>query len=203
MDAQAWDGRYAASELVWSAGPNQTVVDEVSGLVPATALDLGCGEGRNALWLAEHGWAVTAVDFSPVAIDKARAWATRRGVDLRLLVADVTTWRPEQAFDLVLVAYLQLSWEQLGPVLASAAEAVAPGGTFLLVAHDLTNLDGGVGGPQDPVVLQTPEQVAGALDGLQVQVAERVRRPVELDGDTRYAVDTLVRATRPVVPTQV
>lgn len=195
MDARSWDERYAATELVWSAGPNRTVAEQVARLTPGAALDLGSGEGRNAVWLAEQGWTVTAVDFSEVATDKARAAAAERGVAPELVVADVTTYRPVSAFDLVLLAYLQLPWARLEPVLAMAAAAVAPGGTFLLVAHDLTNLGGGVGGPQDPAVLQTPDQVAGALGGLRVEIAERVHRQV--GGSTRNAIDTLVRATAP------
>jgi len=199
VDARGWDQRYAASDLVWSAGPNRTVADQVSGLQPGSALDLACGEGRNALWLAEQGWTVTGVDFSSVAIEKARTAAAQRGLDVRLLVADVTRWQPGRTFDLVVVAYLQLPEEQLRQALGTAAAALAPGGTFLLVAHDLTNLDGGVGGPQDPAVLQTPAQVTSLLHSLQVQVAERVRRPVEVDGKLRYAIDTLVCATAPEV----
>jgi len=197
VDARYWDQRYEATELVWSAGPNATVAEQVSGLEPGTALDLGSGEGRNALWLAEQGWTVTAVDFSRVATDKALAAAAERGVTIDAVTSDVTTYRPERSYDLVLVAYLQIPWQHLGPVLATAAAAVAPGGTFLLVAHDLTNLEEGVGGPQDPSVLQTPEQVAGALTGLRVKTAERIRRPVEQNGRTVHAIDTLVRATTP------
>lgn len=197
MDARSWDERYAESGLVWSAGPNATVAEEVAGLPPGTALDLGSGEGRNALWLAEQGWAVTAVDFSRVAADKTLAAAAERGISLDVVVADVTAYRPDRSYDLVLLAYLQIPWEQLRPVLATAAGAVATEGTFLLVAHDLANLDDGVGGPQDPAVLQTPDQVVGALAGLRVQRAERIRRPVEKEGRTRHATDTVVRAVAP------
>jgi SAM-dependent methyltransferase len=197
VDAAAWDERYAATGLVWSATPNRTVAEQVEGLPPGTALDLAAGEGRNALWLAEHGWTVTAVDFSVVALDKARVAAERRGLDVTAVLADVTTYDPGRTFDLVLLAYLQLPWDALRTVLDTAARAVAPGGTFLLVAHDLANLTDGVGGPQDPAVLQTPDQVAAALPCLRIDRAERVRRPVEIDGQTRFAVDTLVRASAP------
>jgi SAM-dependent methyltransferase len=197
MDATGWDERYAASDLVWSAGPNHTVADEVSGLKAGTALDLGAGEGRNALWLAEQGWRVTAVDFSAVGLDKARTIARKRGLQLATVVADITRYRPDQAYDLVLLAYLQLPWTELQEVLTIAAAALAPEGTLLLISHDLTNLAEGVGGPQDPAVLQTPDQVAGALHGLRIQKAERVRRPVEIGGTTRHAIDTLVRACTP------
>jgi SAM-dependent methyltransferase len=194
MDAAAWNERYAAADLVWSAGPNRTVVEQTAHLEAGTALDLAAGEGRNAVWLAEQGWRVTAVDFSTVALEKARTAAERRGVALEIAVADVTTYRPERTFDLVLLAYLQLPWPQLQGVLATAAAAVAPGGTLLLVAHDLANLADGVGGPRYPDVLQTPDQVAAALPDLRVERAERVRRAVEVEGETRYAIDTLVRA---------
>jgi hypothetical protein len=96
VDARGWDQRYAAADLVWPAGPNRTVADQVSGLPPGSALDLACGEGRNALWPAERGWTVTAVDFSSVAIEKARTAAARRGRDVHLLVADVTSWQPDR-----------------------------------------------------------------------------------------------------------
>jgi SAM-dependent methyltransferase len=197
VDATDWDERYAATDLVWSAGPNRTVADEVGGLTAGTALDLGAGEGRNALWLAARGWTVTAVDFSAVGLDKARAIARKRGLQLTTVVADVTRYCPEQTYDLVLLAYLQLPWTELQEVLAIAAAALASEGTLLLVSHDLTNLGEGVGGPQDPAVLQTPDQVAAALHGLRIRKAERVRRPVEIDGTRRHAIDTLVRAWRP------
>ena len=148
-------------------------------------MDLGAGEGRNALWLADQGWAVTAVDFSAVGLDKARAIARQRRLQLTTVVADVTRYHPEQTYDLVLIAYLQLPWTELQKVLATAATALTSGGTLLLVAHDLTNLAEGVGGPQDPAVLQTPDQVVAALPSLRIQKAERVRRPVEIDGTTR------------------
>ncbi|RFU43032.1 class I SAM-dependent methyltransferase [Actinomadura logoneensis] len=195
MDARGWDERYSGRDLVWSAGPNRFVAEECAGLPPGRALDLACGEGRNALWLAGEGWTVTAVDFSAVAIERARELAEARGVSVELLVEDVLTWvPPEGAFDLVVIAYLQLP--EMGEVLARAASAVAPGGVLVFVGHDRTNLTEGVGGPQDPAVLHTPGAVAGALPGLTVQRAERVRRAVEVDGEERFAVDTLVRAVR-------
>lgn len=196
VDARGWDERYSGRELVWSAGPNRFVAEECAGLVPGRALDLACGEGRNALWLAELGWTVTAVDFSAVGIARARELAEARGISLELLVEDVTVWEPPAGeFDLVVIAYLQLP--DIRGVLARASEALAPGGVLMFVGHDRTNLTEGVGGPQDPAVLHTPSDVAAALPGLTVQRAERVRRPVEVDGEERFAVDTLVRAVRP------
>src|SRR3954453_18258953 len=104
MDADGWNARYAEQELVWSAGPNRFLVSEVADLPPGRALDLACGEGRNAIWLAEQGWQVTGVDFPAVAIEKARAIAAKRGVDVEFRVADLLAFEPpEQAYDLVLV----------------------------------------------------------------------------------------------------
>ena len=191
-----WDARYAERELLWSAEPNRFVAEEAAGLAPGRALDLACGEGRNALWLADRGWRVTGVDFSPVAIAKAREAAALRGVAVEWLEADVRAWAPPpRAFDLVAMAYLQLPDDELGPVITRAAEAVAPGGTFLLVSHDVANLEEGHGGPSRPEVLTTAEGVVAHLGGLDVERAGRVPRDVE--GAPRPAIDTLVRARRP------
>jgi len=199
MDASQWNDRYRDSELVWSAGPNQFVEAICADLPPGRSIDLAAGEGRNALWLAERGWHSTAVDFSDVAIDKMRRIAERRGVDLTGEVADLTTYEPvAAAYDLVLFNYLQLPADQLDPILTRAAGAVAPGGTFLLVNHDLANLDGGYGGPQSPAVLTTPEQVVAAIgDELVIERAEIVERRVQTADGERVALDTLVLARRP------
>src|ERR1700754_4102577 len=109
VDAAAWDRRYAREDLLWSAGPNRLVAAELSELPAGRALDLASGEGRNALWLAERGWRVTAVDFSPVATERARRLAAARSLDLETIVADVVSWVPPAgAFDAVVIAYLHL-----------------------------------------------------------------------------------------------
>lgn len=198
MRREDWDRRYAESELVWSAEPNRFLVEEVQALPPGRALDLACGEGRNAVWLARSGWDVVAVDFSPVAIAKARQRAEREGLELELVCADLLEFEPEpSAFDLVVVLYLQIPADERRVVLARASGAVAPGGTFLLVGHDTTNLAEGTGGPRDPDVLYTPSEIADELPGLEVEKAVRVLRDVD-DAD-RPAIDALVRARRPAV----
>ncbi|HSR26355.1 MAG TPA: class I SAM-dependent methyltransferase, partial [Candidatus Eisenbacteria bacterium] len=113
MDAGHWDERYAAKELVWSAEPNVFVAEATADLPAGRALDLAAGEGRNALWLAERGWRVTAVDFSQVALDRASALARERAIrppgSFATLRADLLDYvPPAQAYDLVLVVYLQL-----------------------------------------------------------------------------------------------
>lgn len=200
MDREEWNRRYGERELVWTAEPNRFVVAETADLTPGAALDLACGEGRNAVWLAERGWRVTGVDFSDVAIAKARALAERRGVEGEWVLADLVGYRPEPgAFDLVLLLYLQVPETERRPIVRAAAEAVAPGGTFLLVAHDRRNLEDGHGGPQYPEVLYTPEEVVADLagiDGIDVERAELVRRPVATAEGERVALDALVRASR-------
>jgi SAM-dependent methyltransferase len=193
-----WNSRYAQKELLWTAEPNRRFAAEVEGLEPGRALDVACGEGRNAVWLAERGWRVTGVDFSDVAIEKAAALAAARGVVVEWVVDDVVAYAPERgAFDLVAVLYLQLPHDELAAVLRHAARALAPGGTIVVLGHDSTNLTDGYGGPKDPAVLFTPEDVVGGLGGLAVERAEKVRRTVPLDGGEAVAVDALVRAGRP------
>lgn len=197
MDAKAWDERYAGTELVWSAEPNRFVEQQTAGLAPGRALDLAAGEGRNAIWLAKHGWRVTGVDFSAAALAKAKLLSDAQDVAVDWVTADLVAWEPEAAaYDLALIAYLHLPADEMTAVLAKAAAALAPGGTFLLIGHDVTNLTEGVGGPQDPAILHSPDKVAAALGDLTIEVAERVRRPVTVEGVAREAVDTLVRATR-------
>ena len=202
VDAKAWDERYAASELVWSVEPNQFVARECADLAPGRALDLAAGEGRNAIWLARRGWQVTALDFSRVAVDKGRRLAG--DLDLNWAVADATTWTPTGRYDLALVAYLQLPADERRAANRTAYDALAPGGTFLLVAHDSTNLTEGTGGPQDPSVLMTAEDVLADLADRDVVVekAGRVEREVRTEdehgGETsRTAYDCLVRLRRP------
>jgi SAM-dependent methyltransferase len=196
MRREDWDRRYAGVENLWSARPNRFLVAEVGDLEPGRALDLACGEGQNAIWLASMGWEVTGVDYSEVAIAKARARAERDGVDVDFRCADLVEYEPEpRAFDLVLILYLHISPDERREVLAKATAALAAGGTFVFVGHDLMNMTEGVGGPSDPSIHVTPDVVASELPGLVIEKAERVFRDVT--GEERDAIDTLVRARRP------
>jgi SAM-dependent methyltransferase len=198
MDAQGWDERYLASELVWSAGPNQFVEAELAGLRPGRALDLAAGEGRNAIWLAGHGWRVTAVDFSQAGLDKGRVLG--EGLDIDWVCADATSWQGE-GYDVCVIAYLQLAATERAAAVRHGYGSLRTGGTFLLVAHDSTNLTQGTGGPQDPTVLMTAEDVLTDLGGetFEVQQAGRVARVVG-DGHgedpAATAWDCLVRLVR-------
>jgi SAM-dependent methyltransferase len=196
---EEWNRRYAGSELLWTAQPNRFLVAETAGLLPGRALDLGCGEGRNAVWLAEQGWRATGVDFSDVALEKARELAAARGVEIEWTRADLLDYRAaERAYDLVLLFYLQLPESQRRQILRTAAAAVATEGTLLLVAHDRSNLDHGYGGPKNAAVLYTADDVVADLDGsgLQIERAERVERPIETQDGERFALDLLLRARR-------
>jgi SAM-dependent methyltransferase len=197
MDADAWDERYAATELVWSAGPNRFVEAECADLPPGRVLDLAAGEGRNAIWLARRGWRATAVDFSQVALDKGREVAG--GTDVEWVCADATTWATDDRYDLAVVAYLQLEKGERRAAIRNAFGSLAPGGTLFVVAHDSSNLTEGSGGPQDATVLYTAEDVLADLAGEAFDVvrAERVERPVPTpDGGSVTALDSLVRLVR-------
>jgi SAM-dependent methyltransferase len=205
VDSAEWDRRYAGRELVWTSEANRFLVEEVDGMAPERALDLACGEGRNAVWLAERGWKVTGVDFSRVGLEKARQLEDSRGAHAEWVAADLLDYRPTpEAFALVIVFYLQVPEAERSPILRSAAGAVAPGGTFLLVAHDSDNIANGYGGPQDPAVLYTAQDVCRDLQdsGLRIERAERVERPVQTPDGERVALDALVRASRPVLTRQ-
>jgi 2-polyprenyl-3-methyl-5-hydroxy-6-metoxy-1,4-benzoquinol methylase len=199
MDHHAWNDRYAQTDLVWSAAPNRTFADEVAALRPGTALDLAAGEGRNAIWLAQQGWATTAVDFSDVAISKARQLAEANGVEIDTVVADVTTYTPPVgAYDLVAIIYLHLPGPARAKVHRRAAAAVAPGGTMMVLGHDTTNITDGHGGPQDPTVLFSPDDVVRDLEptGLTITKAERIERTVTTADGDRIAIDALITAHR-------
>jgi SAM-dependent methyltransferase len=199
VQREDWDKRYASVENLWASKPNRFLVAEVVDLPPGRALDLACGEGQNAIWLATLGWEVTGVDYSEVAIVKARARAERDRVAVDFACADLVSYEPDPAaFDLVLILYLHIPLHERRGVLERAAAAVAPGGTFVLVGHDSTNLAEGVGGPSDPTILHTLDEIVLELPGLEVEKAERVLRDVH--GEERDAVDALVRARKPRLP---
>ncbi|MCZ7536599.1 MAG: class I SAM-dependent methyltransferase [Acidimicrobiia bacterium] len=202
MDSDAWNERYLArDDLVWAEAPNRFVESECASITPGRALDLACGEGRNAVWLAGLGWRVTAVDWADAAIDKGRALALRRGVNVEWVVADLLTYEPERSsYDLVVLSYLQVPPGDRSIIWPAAASAVAPGGTIMVVGHHSRNLHEGWGGPREPAVLYTPADVVATLDadgGFDIVRADEVQRPVEIEDGTRAtAIDCLVKAVR-------
>lgn len=199
MDAHDWDLRYAGHDLVWSVEPNRFVRELIEPLQPGTAIDLAAGEGRNAIWLVEQGWSVTASDYSVVAVERMRALADQRlgerSSNLITVVADATEPAPgsEAAYDLALLSYLQLPAQQWQQALEAAIVAVRPGGRVVVVGHAGRNLAEGHGGPSDRAVLYDPEEVVAAVDGqpVVVETAEIRTRPVETDDGPREALDTV------------
>ena len=191
-----WDERHAAGEPVELIEIDPSLEEEVARLTPGRALDLGAGAGGNAVWLARRGWRVTGVDFSSVALERARALARAHGVAVDWVLADLLEWRPPEAsFDLVILVFIHMAPADRQVVHRMAVRALAPGGTLLVVGHDRSNLVEGTGGPQDPEVLFTAAEIASELPGLSIERAETVRRPV---GAGRYRIDAVVRVVRPV-----
>ena len=148
MQREDWDQRYGASELVWPAGPNVFLVAEAADLPPGRALDVACGEGRNATWLAQRGWEVVGADYSPAALRKAEAVSASAGAPVTYVEADATLRSPEGPFDLVVFCYLQLPADLMARALDLAVAELAEGGTLVVIGHDRRNLADGVGGPK-------------------------------------------------------
>jgi len=201
VNREYWEERYGTEELIWKAEPNRFLVEELEALPPGRALDVACGEGRNAVWLALKGWRVTGADFSRSALAKAQRLATDRGVEVTWVEADVVEWQPPTAsFDLVVIMYLHLPAEQRHQALAHAAAALTPGGVLLMVGHDTSNPLKGTGGPQNQAVLFGPDEIVEDLSGLQIERAEQVKRTVVTEAGEATAIDALVRAVRPSGP---
>ena len=185
---------------MWTAEPNRFLVAETTSLALGAALDLAAGEDRNAVWLAQQGWRVTAVDFSRGRLAKSAELAAAADVEVSTVCADVADYTPAPGgFDLVAVLYLHLPAQLRREVYRRAEVGVASGGT-LVVGHHATNLTDGHGGPQHPDVLFTPDALAEDLaeTGLVVKRAERAHRTVTTSDGDRVAIDALVRARCPV-----
>lgn len=190
MDPETWDERYRATDRLWSKGPNMFVADRLGPAEPGVGIDVASGEGRNAIWLAERGWDMTAVDFSEVAVERGRSASDK--VDF--VVADILTWEPDKTFDLALIAYLHLPPSQMEEAVKRVVSWLKPGGELFLIGHDVSNLEDGHGGPQVPEILNEVEATLDWIEDMDVVEAQVVRRPVETDEGVVYARDTLVRA---------
>jgi SAM-dependent methyltransferase len=190
MRSTEWDERYGEKQQ-WSAGPNALIAELLADVPPGAAVDLAAGEGRHALWLAGHGWRVTAVDFSAVGLQRGQA---QPGADaVEWVTADVTQWSAApSSLDLVLVAYLHLPTQVMADLLVRSVGWLRPGGRFLLLGHDLDNIAHGVGGPQEPDRLHSVDRLAPVAVLLDVDRLEQVPRQTP-EGT---ALDTLLWGRR-------
>lgn len=184
MDAAEWNARYLAQPDAWGTTPAARIVSEVTaaedaGLTVGTAIDVACGDGRHARWLAAHGWQVRALDFSEVAIEQARAKDSDEGRSgsVDWVVGDATTWQPEEKVDLVVIGFLHLELDTLVQVLRAAGGWLKPGGHLVYLGHAAENLSRGVGGPQDPRVLPGITELARGAEGLEVVSLRHDLRP--------------------------
>lgn len=197
----AWDKRYAESEMVWSLEPNQFVVEYLSDLPAGKMLDLGGGEGRNALWFASRGWHVENSDFSAVAVDKFLQRADHEGLTELCTGTVVDATNPESCVtkpvDLAVMAYLQIPAADLAAAIATAAQSLRPGGTLFGVWHARENLEGGFGGPPRAEMLPTQDELRSACEdfGLTVHTLALRNREVHSGGEQHTAIDVVLLAT--------
>jgi len=191
VERERWNRRWEEHSHHCHDDPVGVVGQELADLEPGRALDLGCGAGRTAIWLAERGWQVTGVDFSDVALAQAR----EKRPDVDWVQADLREYEPEaDAFDLVLVLYVHLPSGERRQLLRRAVSAVAPGGTLVVLGHDVTNIGTGAPGPSNADVLYEPEAIGRELEPLAIRKAGRITRRVTVDGGEADAVDALVVA---------
>jgi SAM-dependent methyltransferase len=212
--AEFWDERYRSSATLWSGHPNPQLVTEAAGLAPGTALDAGCGEGADVIWLARRGWQVTGADLSPVALERAAARAAEAGPQ----IAGRISWRradllaagqgadpagqavlaPDR-YDLISAQFLHFPAAPRAALIRALAAAVAPGGTLLFVGHDPSDLLTTVPRPPDPGLFATPAELAALLDPAGWEIISADARPREVtdpEGHPATIRDAVLAARR-------
>ena len=199
-----WDERYRSRSELWSGEPNPHLVSHASELGGGTALDVGCGEGADAVWLAERGWQVTAVDVSPVALRRGASRAAEAGADVARRIdwlhEDVRTWGPDPAsYDLVSAQFMHLPKEPRETLFRRLATSVAPGGTLLIVGHHPSDLQTTAHRPPMPEIFFTASEVAASLDPHAWEIvvdATPGRSTTDPGGHTLTIHDAVLRALR-------
>ncbi|KAA1399389.1 class I SAM-dependent methyltransferase [Aeromicrobium ginsengisoli] len=192
-DAADWDAMYAERGSIWSGEPNAQLVAEVTTMTPGTALDVGCGEGADAVWLAQRGWDVTAVDLSGVALERARGHASAAGVEIAFERADlVAAPPPPGGYDLVSAQFFHLPDPPRSQAYRGLGAAVAPGGHLLVVGH----YPSAHIGKDHPERLFTIDEVVALFPGWQVVTAEIRERTAMHHGELSDLVDGVVLLRR-------
>ncbi|MDT7799693.1 MAG: hypothetical protein QOI78_3126 [Actinomycetota bacterium] len=192
LKQEFWEALYQRDEhRIWSGNVNRNLRDEVTGLKPGHALDLGCGEGGDAIWLAQQGWTVDGADISTLALARAEAAAKEQGVEVRWLHRDILDWQPEETYDLISAQYMHLPPELRKNVFTAAAAAIRPGGSLLIVGHSpkaMREFDGQTP-PQE--LFFEPEEIPAYLGDAEQWVVETATTRGE-----GHHTDTVFRATR-------
>jgi SAM-dependent methyltransferase len=203
FSAGFWDERYRSHPRLWSGNPNRYLVSEASGLKPGTALDVGCGEGADAIWLAGQGWEVTGVDISAVALDRAQEHANAAGPQIasqiRWLATDMLHWVPEaDAYDLVTAQYVHVPPAVREDLFGRLAAAIRPGGSLLIVGHHPSDLESGIPRPNLPELFFTGDDLVKLVDGSWEVVTNAApgRETADPEGRTVTVHETVFRARR-------
>lgn len=196
MNQRSWDARYQNSSRIFSGLPNSTLVAETADLPLGRALDIGCGEGADAIWLAERGWDVTAIDIAPTALHRAAQAKPDESRPITWDQCDIThDPPPDGPFDLVTMHYIPLLNKAAGRVLPRLVKTVVPGGTLLFVTHDISDLE--ASGDVDPYRYCQPDDVAQQLGlGWTITVNEKRQRGGTAQRGTRHTHDAILRARR-------
>ncbi|WP_253907932.1 class I SAM-dependent methyltransferase [Arthrobacter sp. H20] len=200
-DQTYWDTFYDERPAIWSGQPNPQLVTETAGLTPGTALDVGSGEGADAIWLARRGWKVTAVDISQVALTRGAANAAADEESAALITwtrQDLLQWAPpESSFDLISAQFMHLPKTEREPLFTRLAAAVTPGGTLLVVGHHPSDMESGAHRPPRLDLFYTAEEIALLLDPERWDlVTESRQRTQDHDGETVTIHDAVLRARR-------
>lgn len=192
--AEFWNERYGKADRIWARGPNALLTGFVEDLPPGRALDIGAGEGRNAIWLAKTGWTVTAIDVSDVGLARAAKRAAEEDVDLECVVTDWREYDPPSPFDLAVISFMHPRAEERASMFTHVGEMLAPGGYLFTVGVDLSELGGR--GPRDGDRLYTPERLREALEGFELVRCESVAYEGESTEGPRPVVDSFAVGQR-------
>jgi SAM-dependent methyltransferase len=202
MDSQDWDTRYKSADNIWSLSPNEFVAQYLEHLPTGSMIDLAGGEGRNALWFASRGWQVENVEFSKIALGKFCDRAEKENLQelCKATHADVTEdiQFALQNVDLGVIAYLHIESTGLTKAIQSLVSNIKPGGTFFGIWHARENLVDGFGGPQDPEVIPTKEEIQEALvaSGISGASIELKERRVNVGEEIKTAIDLVILAVK-------